>query len=206
MSIAQHISKTNERYTPGMVADASHAVMGGIDLDPASSWLANKTIKAKRYYGTGKRNGELVFIDGFRQKWSGRVFLNPPGGRAPGKNPAKTMSQATMWWWRLANAWKNGHVTEAIFVGFTMEIIRTAQSVNAPHPASFPLCFPTERMCFATPSAVDENDWPIVGATRVESEDPTHGNVVVYLPPANDPQTRVELFKTEFGRFGDVKL
>lgn len=212
MVIAQHQNKTNERYTPGDFADAARNVMGGIDLDPASSFLANQTIKAKKYFGTGKRNGKIVFVDGFWQKWRGRVWLNPPGGRAPAKNPAKTMSNATLWWWRLANAWKKGDVTEAIFLGFTLEILRTGQTVDAPHPSRFPLCFPIERICFATPSETDEDDRPTAGAERVESEDPTHGNVLVYLPPRTNARhvslaiPKVKLFENEFSKFGDVRV
>ena len=214
MTIAQHLSKTAERYTPAVVAEKAHTLMGGIDLDPASSWLANRAIRAKKYFGTGERNGELVFVDGFYNKWAGRVFLNPPGGRAPKGNPAGTQSNATMWWWRLANAWKSGAVTQAVFVGFTMELLRTAQHVDAPQPMTFPMCVPRDRMCFATPSEVDEFDRPVLGAERVESNDPTHGNVIIYLPPHDGHRhVRVRrttgaahMFKRIFEDLGEVRV
>ena len=42
--------------------------MGGIDLDPASSAEAQKTIKAKKFFSAAD--------DGLGKKWRGRVWLN----------------------------------------------------------------------------------------------------------------------------------
>ncbi len=46
------------------------AVLGQIDLDPASCEFAQKRVKAKRYFT--KQD------DGLQQRWFGNVFLNPP--------------------------------------------------------------------------------------------------------------------------------
>lgn len=66
-----HISeKNNDWYTPPYCIEAARAVMGSIDLDPASSDLAQKTVKAGIYY--------TIDDDGLAHDWSGNVWMNPP--------------------------------------------------------------------------------------------------------------------------------
>jgi hypothetical protein len=59
-----------ERYTPAKYIEPVRQVLGEIDLDPATSELAQQTVRAIKYF-TLDDNGLL-------QDWRGRIFLNPP--------------------------------------------------------------------------------------------------------------------------------
>jgi ParB family chromosome partitioning protein len=59
-----------EWYTPPDYISAAKAVLGEIDLDPASTAIANKIVKAKKYYTEDD--------SGLKKKWAGRVWMNPP--------------------------------------------------------------------------------------------------------------------------------
>lgn len=60
----------NEWYTPEVYAVAAREVMGNIDVDPASTEIANRIIKAGKYY-TAEDNG-------LTKEWTGNIWMNPP--------------------------------------------------------------------------------------------------------------------------------
>lgn len=223
MPNAQHSSASDSHLTPEYVVEPSRRVLGHFDLDPASSEFANRLVRAGKIYTRED--------DGLVQPWAGRVFLNPPGGALKSVT-CGTMSRQALWWGRLSRAWQAGEVEAAVFVGFSLELLQSAQSLlpACPQPLDFPVCVPAKRvkfdvladelierlldqLAFAALSAkqhaavsqkVAELE-PLRGQ-RVSGDQPTHANVVVLLPNKNDWSGDAQMFEVQFCDLGYVNL
>jgi len=72
-SLLPHVARATgeiEWYTPEYLIEPVRTLMKTIDVDPASSDIANEIIKANKYY--------TIEDDGLTKKWGGNVYMNPP--------------------------------------------------------------------------------------------------------------------------------
>ena len=120
---------SDERYTPSWIIDGAKAVMGGIDLDPASCAAANERVGAARYYDTD--------MDGLAQPWAGRVFTNPP------------YSNCSRWIERLAAEVQNGRVTQVVLLCPIRSLSQIVSRCNFLLRGS--LLLPTKRIAYLDP-------------------------------------------------------
>lgn len=181
MANAQHSAKSSDHGTPADVVDAARLVLGGFDLDPASSEEHNETIKADKIYT--KENNGLI------HPWCGRVFLNPPGtcGLEVCKNArACSCKLVRKFWNKLVREYRIGNTTSAIWIGFSLEQLASLQNNTEKSPLDFdfPLCFPRKRMNF-------------------RGNQPTHANYIALL--SHRARTRFR-FGVHFAKFGAVRM
>jgi hypothetical protein len=93
--VAYHKSESDEWYTPGEIVESARAVLGEIDLDPASCPKANAMVRARSFYSRE--------VCGLKNPWSGRVWMNPPYG-----NSAPLFAE------KLIREYVSGNVPEAV--------------------------------------------------------------------------------------------
>jgi hypothetical protein len=191
--------KTNWISDRNVIALA-HDLMGGIDLDPASSAEANGAVRATEFHDEES--------NGFFRIAAPRVFVNPPGGSinvstglcipkppraSDGVKLRRVLPKGTRignapaaWWHQTARAHRERSVDQALFFGFNIEIMQLAQgrtrtamrSVHGDHysgsPADYVLFFPAARCKFQVPS--DDFGYAEVAGG-------VNASVVVWLPP-----------------------
>ncbi len=117
-----------EWYTPPEIIAAATAVLGEIDLDPASSFLANERVKATRIF-TEEGNGLI-------QEWHGRVWMNHPFSAAGNK----------LWVSKLVEEYEAGRTTEALCICFAATSEKWFQPL-----ALRPQCYLAPRTNFYLP-------------------------------------------------------
>ncbi len=176
----QHSAKSVEHYTPPEYIEAARTVMGGIDLDPASCELANRHIRAERYYTKAD--------DGIARPWHGCVWVNPPGG--PETYKGRKVNSQALWWARTTLAYDCAEITCATFLVFNLELFRHAQQFDVRHPLDYEQCYPSVRIPFLKPNAD--------GSGVVVQKQPGHPNALIYLGP------HCKAFYEAFHGFGKI--
>jgi phage N-6-adenine-methyltransferase len=132
-----------EWYTPAEYIAAAREVMGGIDLDPATSEQAQQTVQAAQYY--------TAQDDGLALSWHGRVWLNPPYSQP-------LIGQFIT---KLTEEHVAGHVSQAIMV--TNNCTDTGWFHSAVRGVTR-MCFTLGRIRFANPQR-PSGESPLQGQT-----------------------------------------
>lgn len=86
----------NDWRTPSPYVERVRELLGGIDLDPATSPRAQNTVKAAQFHTADD--------DELSKEWHGRVFLNPPYSR----------DLIPLFAAKLINEYQAGHISEAV--------------------------------------------------------------------------------------------
>jgi len=124
-------SGNNEWYTPGKYIELARQVMGGIDTDPATSEIANRTVKAEKIF--------TAEDDGRNQVWSGRVWMNPPYAQPLMGDFAEAVS----------SKFESGEIDQATILVNNGTETQWFQRILGVATA---VCFPKTRIKFVDPS------------------------------------------------------
>ncbi len=178
-----------EYYTPADIIELARRTMGTIDLDPASSPIANQRVKAARYF--------TIADDGLSQAWHGNVWMNHPYGDAEKackvnctKKRCKKRGHCIAadnpgnagWIDKLVGEHRSGRATQACC------IVHASTSEAWFQPLyDFPICFSDHRIRFLRPDGTP-------------ADSPTKGSAIVYLGP------NVDRFVAEIWPLGRVML
>lgn len=180
-----------ELITNKDLVTAAHALMGGIDLDVASSTLANTYVEAKHFY--------TPLDDALNaQSWYGNVYLFPPSGCYfwEEKNQRWKMTRASsntltsshaVWFRRLYREWMAGEVKQGLYFTNCPDMIRYEQKLF-----DFPVCILKTA--------------PIL-MRRIGNEVKKHKTAtsfLVYFPPTTGTDQAISNFIDIYGHKGRI--
>lgn len=189
-SISSHV-EGREYITCHDLVTAAHALMGGIDLDVASSDFANQYIEATEYY-TPTQDGLNA------QPWYGSVYLFPPSGAyfwdkkrqrwkmTRTSSPTLTSSHA-VWFNRLHSEWLAGEVKQGLFFTNCTDMIR-----YDPRIFNFPLCI------LKTPPTL------VIRTNDGVGKHKTCTSMIVYLPPMDNSTEATQNFLDIYEEKGHI--
>lgn len=159
-----------ELITNADLVASANELLGGIDLDPASSQFANQYVQAKKFY--------TPTDDGLNeQPWFDSVYLFPPSGTyfwdlknqkwKLTRTTAKSLrSSHAVWFAKLYKSWLLNEIEQGLFFTNCPDIIRYDQKIF-----DFPVCI--LRVC---PTLLRRKDDGVINHK-------TSTSVLVYLQP-----------------------
>ena len=172
---------------------AANELMGGIDLDVASSRIANDYVQADEYY-TPQDDGLNC------QQWYGSCYLFPPSGAyywdkenqrwkmTRASSPSLTSSHA-VWFRRMYHAWLANEIEQGLYFSNCPDMIR-----YEPKIFKFPLCIlKTVPQLFCNEG----------GEIKKKQ---TCTSFVVYFPPQDSAGDAVEHFQKIYEERGHLLL
>jgi hypothetical protein len=191
--LGNHKVEDYEWITSRDLIDSAHLLMGGIDLDPASSVKANEYVNAKHFY-TPKEDG-LNDMD-----WFGNVYVFPPKHSyfwhresqrwkmTRGLSPTLTSSYS-LWWRALKRKWLNGEIEQGVYFANAPDMFMYCQDIF-----DHPVCILRTRPCLM-------QHFVATGETK---ERTTCVSFVVFLQPHKNVTESTESFIEIYGQKGRI--
>ena len=131
MNAAQLINQDSgivEWYTPSYIIEAARATMGHIDLDPASSQVANERVLAATIFTAAD--------DGLTRQWHGNVWMNHPFGKDANRK----------WIAKLVAEYTAGNIQQACCITYASTSEGWFQPLY-----DYPICFINGRVNYLKP-------------------------------------------------------
>ena len=180
-----------ELITNADLCAAAHGLLGGIQLDPASSDIANEHVEAEEYFTPA----ECGLND---RQWYGRVYLFPPSGayfwdkklerwRMTRASSPTLVSSHAVWFRKLLRSWMAGHVEQGLCMCNCPDMIRYEQRIF-----DFPMC-----ILRTAPTLVKNSSQGL-------SSHKTCTTLLVYLPPQQNTEEAVSRFEDIYAEKGRI--
>ena len=187
---------SGDYFTPAELVVAARAAMGGIDLDPASHYAANRIHRVPVFYDQHS-NGLRANVT-----WSGRVWMNPPYGN---NRP---------WFLKLQQHYEAGDIKQACYLApMWVFITGLAHQTIMRHVSALLLLTPTPRFWGNPLAKTGRNDPHAIaylGPNPARFRTAFHRYGPPLLPyfdpdlPPFEHQTWEELYPTTAERIGAV--
>ena len=180
-----------EMITSTDLASAANELLGGIDLDVASSAVANQYVGADQFYCPSD--------DGLNcQPWFGKVYLFPPSGcyfwdiknerwKMTRSSAMTLTSSHAVWFRRLYREWLANEVEQGLYFTNCPDMIRYEQKIF-----DFPMCI-LKTAPFLLRRIGDE-----------VKRHKTCTSFLVYLPPKHDTEKAIENFVDIYSEKGRI--